>query len=65
VSRGPTPEGGDAACWLDRVCEVCGRIPDRGGADHDGRDDDVLDDDGRDDDGFDDEGRCASCRRAW
>jgi rubrerythrin len=22
------PAGGEAACWLDRVCEVCGRLPD-------------------------------------
>lgn len=21
-------QGGDAACWLDRVCPECGRIPD-------------------------------------
>ncbi|MFJ6748750.1 MULTISPECIES: DUF309 domain-containing protein [unclassified Streptomyces] len=24
-------EGGDPACWLDRVCEVCGRIDERPG----------------------------------
>lgn len=22
------PEGGDAACWLDRVCAACGAIQD-------------------------------------
>ena len=22
------PEGGDAACWLDRVCAVCGALQD-------------------------------------
>ncbi|MEX1162158.1 MAG: hypothetical protein WEB03_01125 [Nitriliruptor sp.] len=21
-------EGGDPACWLDAICDVCGRIPD-------------------------------------
>ncbi|MFF9479876.1 DUF309 domain-containing protein [Streptomyces sp. NPDC014733] len=25
----PAAEAGDPACWLDRVCEVCGRIDDR------------------------------------
>lgn len=25
-------EGGDSACWLDRVCPECGRIPDDGTA---------------------------------
>ncbi|GAA3185636.1 MULTISPECIES: DUF309 domain-containing protein [Streptomyces] len=29
-------EGGDPACWLDRVCEVCGRIDDRPGGGRDG-----------------------------
>ncbi|GAA2828829.1 hypothetical protein GCM10010505_61130 [Kitasatospora aburaviensis] len=24
-------EGGDAACWLDRVCEECGRLRERSG----------------------------------
>ncbi|MET7937839.1 hypothetical protein [Streptomyces sp. NPDC005322] len=28
-SRAPAdPEGGDAACWLDRVCTECGAIQD-------------------------------------
>jgi hypothetical protein len=28
-SRPPgDPEGGDAACWLDRVCTACGAIQD-------------------------------------
>ncbi|MEU3714158.1 DUF309 domain-containing protein [Streptomyces catenulae] len=27
--RPATGGGGDPACWLDRVCEVCGRIDDR------------------------------------
>ncbi|WP_405746496.1 DUF309 domain-containing protein [Streptomyces sp. NBC_01525] len=29
-------EGGDPACWLDRVCEVCGRIEDRADGGRDG-----------------------------
>jgi DNA-binding MarR family transcriptional regulator len=24
----PRNDGGDPACWLDGVCEVCGRVPD-------------------------------------
>ena len=24
----PTGQGGEAACWLDRVCEGCGALPD-------------------------------------
>jgi hypothetical protein len=24
------PAGGEDACWLDRVCEACGRLPDEG-----------------------------------
>ncbi|WP_269859219.1 DUF488 family protein, N3 subclade [Streptomyces sp. RPT161] len=24
----PEPEGGDPACWADRICPECGRIPD-------------------------------------
>ncbi|MGH3094636.1 MAG: hypothetical protein ACRDMV_01385 [Streptosporangiales bacterium] len=24
--EGPEPEGGDAACWLNRVCPECGRL---------------------------------------
>jgi hypothetical protein len=31
------PAGGDDACWLGRVCERCGRIPDDGEVDADGR----------------------------
>jgi hypothetical protein len=26
--RRAAPEGGDPACWLDRVCPECGRIAD-------------------------------------
>ena len=25
----PEPEGGDPACWLDRVCPACGRLTER------------------------------------
>jgi hypothetical protein len=25
-----TDEGGDAACWLNRVCPACGRLADEG-----------------------------------
>jgi hypothetical protein len=28
VSREPEDEGGDAACWVRRVCPVCGRLAD-------------------------------------
>lgn len=24
-------EGGDPACWLDRVCPACGRLPESDG----------------------------------
>ncbi len=34
MSRPEVPElldeGGDAACWANLVCEICGRIPDAG-----------------------------------
>ena len=28
-------EGGDAVCWIDRVCDVCGGFMERGGGAHD------------------------------
>ncbi len=24
----PLDEGGESACWLDRLCPACGRMPD-------------------------------------
>jgi hypothetical protein len=35
------PEGGDPACWVDHVCERCGRFVERL------EDHDCADDDGR------------------
>jgi hypothetical protein len=28
--RPPEPLGGDDACWLDRVCDACGRLVESG-----------------------------------
>jgi hypothetical protein len=30
----PVEEGGDPACWLDRVCEECGAFLEGDAADH-------------------------------
>jgi len=39
MSGGPQPDdepdddkGGDPACWLDRVCDACGRLVESGDA---------------------------------
>ncbi|HEX9995066.1 MAG TPA: hypothetical protein VGB14_19235 [Acidimicrobiales bacterium] len=30
VPSPPEEQGGDAACWLDRVCDACGRLVEEG-----------------------------------
>ncbi|MEV7600674.1 hypothetical protein AB0O91_25215 [Kitasatospora sp. NPDC089797] len=31
MDRGAVDEGGESACWLDRVCPECGRLRERPG----------------------------------